>query len=214
MCECAAAVRRVCSRGVTHRSGPIHVSKAGEAVTAFPAGRRLGLPLAASGCPCIVHGLQETGVRVVRCCPGKRKNQLPAHGEQPGKRRSYRVQKGRAEASKWPSGAIGVAVLSATVRTAFARARSARQALGSRRGTGSRAAVNLERGTRNTLTAEDEDDDVHDARRLAPRCYSSAVLKYLSALSGRTVAMLPSVFSARRRAAQTFAPLLMPTKRP
>ena len=44
--------------------------------------------------------------------------------------------------------------------------------------------------------------------------YIRAVLKYRSARSGRMVAMLPLVFSANRRAAQTLAPELIPTSRP
>lgn len=44
--------------------------------------------------------------------------------------------------------------------------------------------------------------------------YSNAVLKYRSARSGRTVAMLPLMRPASCRAAQTLAPEEMPTSRP
>jgi len=44
--------------------------------------------------------------------------------------------------------------------------------------------------------------------------YRRAVLKYRSALSGKTVVMLPATVSASFRAAQMLAPELMPTSNP
>ncbi len=51
-----------------------------------------------------------------------------------------------------------------------------------------------------------------DCRR--PGSYRRAVLKYRSARSGSTVAMLPGIRRASCRAAQTLAPEEMPTSSP